>query len=289
MMAPHGEPIYAVVSGSVRIRNGGLGGRTIWLTGGGNCYCYAHLSDFAVGNGQSMSQGDLMGYNGATGNASGGSSHLHFEIHPAGGGDKPVPRRWPRSASDPTGLSPLDLERAVSVHQQAVIWLEPDCRVGLDDHTRTFDKVARCQLLPGQDRGDERSRFLSLRQTRDVIPSDRWRGSDHSSHVDDLDRLVGPDEPEPGQVKVFEVRPQPVPVRPQTHDELMGLSDVPDVGPRLFVIGIPAMVGGERSPSRSEDLAAKRGKLTCRLFEHDRLCRVAARLSQQQPKSGEDT
>jgi murein DD-endopeptidase MepM/ murein hydrolase activator NlpD len=86
MMAPYGEPIYAVVSGSVRTGNSGLGGRTLWLSGGGNSYYYAHLSDWAVGSGQSVSQGDLVAYNGDSGNASGGSPHLHFEIHPGGGG-----------------------------------------------------------------------------------------------------------------------------------------------------------------------------------------------------------
>ncbi len=81
---PHGAPVVAVVSGSVSFSNMGGGGNAATLSGSdGNVYIYMHLSGYAKGG--SVQQGDVIGYNGATGNAN-GFAHLHFEVHPGGAG-----------------------------------------------------------------------------------------------------------------------------------------------------------------------------------------------------------
>jgi murein DD-endopeptidase MepM/ murein hydrolase activator NlpD len=86
MMDPRGAPIVAVVSGSISHSTSNLGGNQIWLHGSdGNTYFYAHLDSY-VGPPRSVSLGELIGRVGDTGNARGGPTHLHFEIHPGGGG-----------------------------------------------------------------------------------------------------------------------------------------------------------------------------------------------------------
>lgn len=91
MFAPWNEPMYAVQSGTVTTANYGLGGRVIWLTANnGIAYYYAHLAGWNVSSGQRVSQGQTIGFNGDSGNASGGSPHLHFEIHPGGRGSSAV-------------------------------------------------------------------------------------------------------------------------------------------------------------------------------------------------------
>jgi murein DD-endopeptidase MepM/ murein hydrolase activator NlpD len=80
---PAGTPIRAAASGTVVLlqseaSSGGYGNFTCLDHGGGLQTCYAHQSSFAVGSGQSVSQGDVIGYVGCTGHCFG--DHLHFEV-----------------------------------------------------------------------------------------------------------------------------------------------------------------------------------------------------------------
>jgi murein DD-endopeptidase MepM/ murein hydrolase activator NlpD len=80
---PAGTPIRAAASGSVVLleseaSSGGYGNFTCVDHGGGLQTCYAHQSSFAVSSGQSVSQGQVIGYVGCTGHCFG--DHLHFEV-----------------------------------------------------------------------------------------------------------------------------------------------------------------------------------------------------------------
>ena len=84
MLAPSGTPIFAVTSGYATFKGTRLGGNSVSLSGDdGTRYFYAHLSAFE-GSSRRVAQGEVIGYNGDTGNAR-GVPHLHFEVHPGGG------------------------------------------------------------------------------------------------------------------------------------------------------------------------------------------------------------
>jgi murein DD-endopeptidase MepM/ murein hydrolase activator NlpD len=90
---PAGTPIRAAASGSVVLlqseaESGGYGNFTCLDHGGGLQTCYAHQSSFAVGSGQSVSQGDIIGYVGCTGHCFG--DHLHFEVRIGGAPTDPL-------------------------------------------------------------------------------------------------------------------------------------------------------------------------------------------------------
>lgn len=83
MIAAEGVPLVAVEAGRVLFKTNRLGGNAVWLTGNsGTKYYYAHLSAWE-GSSRTVAQGEVIGYNGSTGNAT--VPHLHFEVHPNGG------------------------------------------------------------------------------------------------------------------------------------------------------------------------------------------------------------
>ena len=78
--APGGTSILAADSGVATIgpAGSGYGNYVIINHGGGRVTLYAHMSAFNVTSGQSVSQGDVIGYVGTTGTSTG--NHLHFEV-----------------------------------------------------------------------------------------------------------------------------------------------------------------------------------------------------------------
>ena len=92
LFAPRGRPAVAVVSGNVVQTVGQLGGNQVKLFGDdGVAYYYTHLDGFGAKG--RVSAGSVIGYVGNTGNAAGGPSHVHFEVHPGGGAAvNPYPR-----------------------------------------------------------------------------------------------------------------------------------------------------------------------------------------------------
>jgi murein DD-endopeptidase MepM/ murein hydrolase activator NlpD len=86
IMSPRGTPVVANVSGSVSPHNSRLGGISYYLRGDdGNTYFGTHLDSLSGVSGR-VAIGTIIGRVGNTGNARGASPHLHFEIHPGGGG-----------------------------------------------------------------------------------------------------------------------------------------------------------------------------------------------------------
>jgi murein DD-endopeptidase MepM/ murein hydrolase activator NlpD len=81
---PEGTPIRAADGGRVALMGwvGGYGNYTCVQHTASLSTCYAHQSRFATSNGASVSQGQVIGYSGNTGNSTG--PHLHFEVRVGG-------------------------------------------------------------------------------------------------------------------------------------------------------------------------------------------------------------
>jgi len=95
IFAARGTPVRSTTRGVVvAVREGGLGGRQVWVLGPARQrHYYAHLDDWAAGLqvGDIVLPGDALGVVGDTGNARGTPPHLHYGVYGDGGAIDPLP------------------------------------------------------------------------------------------------------------------------------------------------------------------------------------------------------
>ena len=95
IFAARGTVVSSATRGVVTaLREGGLGGRQVWVLGpAGQRHYYAHLDGWAEGLavGDVVWAGDPLGTVGDTGNARGTPPHLHYGVYGDGGAIDPLP------------------------------------------------------------------------------------------------------------------------------------------------------------------------------------------------------
>jgi len=110
---PSGTPIYAAGDGTV-IKAGPAGGYGNYVELQHNAQyatAYAHMSAIAVHDGQRVRQGEVIGYVGMTGLATG--PHLHYEVHYQNAAIDPLSVKMPAT----TRLAGADLEAFAAVRR----------------------------------------------------------------------------------------------------------------------------------------------------------------------------
>lgn len=87
---PHGTPICAMASGTVSScgNNKWYGNNVTISHGSGYGSFYGHMSSYVVSSGETVTQGQVIGYVGSTGISTG--PHLHFEIYVNGAAVNPM-------------------------------------------------------------------------------------------------------------------------------------------------------------------------------------------------------
>lgn len=105
IFAAMGTPVRAPQDGTIKITNSALGGLSVYVVAPNRDFWYlAHLAGIPEGitQGTEVRAGDVVGFTGDSGNARGGSPHVHAEFHPGGG-----------AAVDPKAMLDAFLEEAV--------------------------------------------------------------------------------------------------------------------------------------------------------------------------------
>ena len=90
LFAARGTKLVAVANGVARQTFNRKGGSSVWLDADhGVSYYYAHLDRYEgefPGGERRVRKGQVLGYVGNSGNAAGGPTHVHFQVHPGGAG-----------------------------------------------------------------------------------------------------------------------------------------------------------------------------------------------------------
>jgi len=121
--APTGTRVKATSDAVVAFagRKGGYGNQVVLRHENGYETSYAHLNGFAPGlrKGQSVQQGQLIGYVGSTGASTG--AHLHYEVRIAGTPYNPMAIKLPGAAPLSSALKPTFLQQTASWSQRLIL------------------------------------------------------------------------------------------------------------------------------------------------------------------------
>jgi murein DD-endopeptidase MepM/ murein hydrolase activator NlpD len=152
IFARRGTPVVAVQAGVIQeLRYRSLGGNSLHLVNvRGDYFYYAHLLRYAAGidNGTTVQAGEVLGYVGNTGNAITTPSHLHFEIHPGGGGPvDPYPylalwRGDATAVAGQSGAGPSAVRAGNAVDAEAVDAASSEETLGRHERATTVAGIA---------------------------------------------------------------------------------------------------------------------------------------------------
>jgi len=199
IFASEGTPVRAPEDGSVRYSEDPVSGKSVYVTtANGTFYFGCHLVGYAdLGEGTRVTQGQIVGFVGNTGDAMGGSPHLHFEIHPGGGAavnPKPILDSWLDEAL-------ANVAKLVASYQQVSL----PKSISYAGALRRFDEplaggkgVATLLTASGSDPGIRR--LSELRAARSLsgdsiaADADAWKAADQTSRT-----LLSPVTPGPLQ------------------------------------------------------------------------------------------
>jgi hypothetical protein len=160
MFAPLGTPVAAPVDGIARVATNSLGGLTVRVVEPDGTYWYlAHLSGIADGitDGSAVTVGQVVGFVGDSGNARGGTPHLHFGVYAAGSTavpPKPYVDQWVADGAALVpellaGLTPAPRSAASSAI--VAIRATRGLSAGLDAVTEALDRERRAALQRATD------------------------------------------------------------------------------------------------------------------------------------------